>query len=187
MMACQYPKTVHIRPWSIYSTLITLPSDASWKKEITVIKHSAKYSANYFQWYLNERYHKGVLFFFLILGRKLAVNTIINTMCFECWSWTSRFYIGRWCHGTPAPNCLQIVNSGVTGVRQICQRGLCFQYHESFFHGHSCRPDVLPSWGFEVLRGWHIFTAVCLEGPEACHECDEIDGSVSSQMWRKCD
>lgn len=50
-----------------------------------------------------------------------------------------------------------------------------------FFHGFSCCPDILfffctSSGGFEVLRGWHLFTAVCLEAPQASHKDDEFDG-----------
>ena len=39
-----------------------------------------------------------------------------------------------------------------------------------------CNYRFRSSLGFEVLRGWHLFTAVCLEAPEASHKDDEFDG-----------
>jgi len=48
----QCPKTVHIRPWSMYVGNI-----AKWWL-LEEIKHSAKYSAKYFQWDFHDRYHK---------------------------------------------------------------------------------------------------------------------------------
>lgn len=88
-----------------------------------------------------------------------------------------------------APNRLQIINYRVTGAQQICQRSLLSTSEIMLFFCFMVFHVVLMScWlfctslgGFEVLRGWHLFTAVCLEAPEACHEADSI--STARCCW----
>ena len=91
------------------------------------IKHSAKYSAKYFQWDFHDRYHKWfatlvfVVLFRLIRGQNLAVDT--RNTCVLMLELVLQALHQEDTTAQP-PNCLHIMNYRVTGVRQICQKPL---------------------------------------------------------------